>query len=260
VNCEFGPWALIIGGSEGVGAHFARRLAGQGVNLVIAARKPAPLIETATAARALGVEVRTLSLDVTADDAVERLIEGCAGCEIRTLICNAGANHGVAPVLDQPLERSLRMLRLNCETPLRLIHHFGGLMQARGTGGNIILLGSGAGMGGAGGIAVYAAAKAFMHTFAEALWYELRPKNIRVLCLVLGLTDTPAMARAGFHAGGGFTADDPDAVAEAGLAQIGTGPVFVMPSIRGYLDSLRGLPRAELVQTMSRATLALRDA
>ena len=45
----YGPWAVIAGGSEGVGASFARQLAESGLNLVLLARKPGPLEETAAA-------------------------------------------------------------------------------------------------------------------------------------------------------------------------------------------------------------------
>ncbi len=254
----FGPWALIIGGSEGVGARLALRLARQGVHLVLIARKPEPLEETAALARAQGVTVRTLSMDVTATDAAERIALLCADCAIGTLICNAGASHGVGSLLDQPLENALTLMRLNCETPLRLVHHFAGLMKARGQGGNILLLGSGAGRGGGAGIAAYSAAKAYLHTLSEALWYELKPSGIQVLCLILGLTDTPAMARAGMRATSGFSADDPDHVAEVGLSQIAHGPVFVMPGIRPFLDSLQSLPRAQVVEIMSGATSSLK--
>lgn len=55
----YGPWAVIAGGSEGVGAGFADELSKIGINLVLIARKPGPLEETAAKARANGVEVRT---------------------------------------------------------------------------------------------------------------------------------------------------------------------------------------------------------
>jgi short-subunit dehydrogenase len=44
---QYGPWVVIAGGSEGVGASFARKLAAQGLNLVLLARKPEPLEEVA---------------------------------------------------------------------------------------------------------------------------------------------------------------------------------------------------------------------
>ena len=66
----YGPWAVIAGGSEGVGAEFATQLADDGFNLVLLARKEGPLEETAAACRQRGVDVRTLSVDLTSPTAV----------------------------------------------------------------------------------------------------------------------------------------------------------------------------------------------
>ncbi len=62
---KYGPWALVIGGSEGIGASFARKLAERGLNLVLVARKKRELEETAVLIRKLGVQVLTLSTDVS---------------------------------------------------------------------------------------------------------------------------------------------------------------------------------------------------
>ena len=70
---QYGPWVVIAGGSEGVGAAFADELSRAGLNLVLIARKPGPLEETADKVRANGVEVRTLSLDLLADDAMDQI-------------------------------------------------------------------------------------------------------------------------------------------------------------------------------------------
>lgn len=64
----YGPWAVIAGGSEGVGASFARQLADAGLNLVLIARKSGPLEQTAEQVRERGVQVRTLSLDLLAPE------------------------------------------------------------------------------------------------------------------------------------------------------------------------------------------------
>jgi NADP-dependent 3-hydroxy acid dehydrogenase YdfG len=73
VRALYGPWAVIAGGSEGVGAAFARLLADASINLVLAARKPGPLTDTAKACRARGVEIRTVAADLT-EDGVDRII------------------------------------------------------------------------------------------------------------------------------------------------------------------------------------------
>jgi short-subunit dehydrogenase len=64
---NYGPWAVIAGGSEGVGAEFARLLAAAGLKLVLVARKPGPLEDTAQECREHGVEVRTLAVDLAVD-------------------------------------------------------------------------------------------------------------------------------------------------------------------------------------------------
>src|SRR5262245_36522601 len=58
---RYGPWAVIAGGSEGVGAEFAKQLADDGFNLVLIARKPGPLDDTARLCREIGAQVRTLA-------------------------------------------------------------------------------------------------------------------------------------------------------------------------------------------------------
>ncbi|MFA5885469.1 MAG: SDR family NAD(P)-dependent oxidoreductase, partial [Acidimicrobiia bacterium] len=62
---RYGPWALVLGGSEGIGECFAHRIAAEGVNVVLVARRSEPLEATAAAVRAAHrVEVRTVSVDL----------------------------------------------------------------------------------------------------------------------------------------------------------------------------------------------------
>ena len=220
---SFGPWALIAGGSEGVGASFAHQLASRGVNVALVARAAGPLEKTAREIRAgHGVEVRTLALDLTVDEVVECIDALCSDLDVATLICNAGAAHGVDALLDQPVDKALHLVRLNCISPMRLVHHYGRRMLARG-GGNIILIGSGAGTAGGAGVAAYSASKSFVTTLAEGPLVRARTEERPVLGLVLGLTRTPAMERAG-SGRAAYTADDRDVVAATGLEQIGNGP------------------------------------
>ena len=71
-----GPWALLVGGSEGIGEELAGKLAALGINLVLVARKPDVLEQTARKVQNRhGVEVRALSLDASRDDLLERIRE-----------------------------------------------------------------------------------------------------------------------------------------------------------------------------------------
>lgn len=225
---RYGPWAVIAGGSEGVGAEFAFQLAAAGVNLVLIARKPEPLRDTAEQCRALGVQVRELALDLAGRNAVPRIEAATADLEVGLLIYNAGANTHSAEFLDGDPAAFGRVLDLNVRTPLALIHHFGGPMRDRRRGG-VLLAGSLTGYLGSARHTVYGGAKAFTRIFAEGLWVELREYDVHVLELVLGVTRTPAMARAGLNFDiPGLRVSDPADVAREGLERLPHGPVHVI--------------------------------
>src|SRR5690242_3738898 len=89
---RYGPWAVVAGGSGGLGACCADRLAAQGCNLVLIGRKVEPLDAAADRARDAGVDVRALSLDLTAGDATDRVRQVTDDVDVGLLIYNAGAN------------------------------------------------------------------------------------------------------------------------------------------------------------------------
>lgn len=223
----YGPWAVIAGGSEGVGAAFADQLAAAGLNLLLVARKPEPLERTAEACRAYGVEVATLAADLTDPAATDAIIATTAGRTVGLLIYNAGANTCSAEFLDGELADFARVIELNVNAPLRLVQHYGRAMRDR-RGGGILLVGSMAGYLGSVRHTVYGGVKAFGRIFAEGLWLELREHNVHVLELVLGVTRTPAMQRVGLNFDvPGMKVAEPAEVAAEGLAQLPHGPVFV---------------------------------
>jgi short-subunit dehydrogenase len=248
---QYGPWALIAGGSEGVGASFARKLAASGVNLVLAARKPEPLEELAAQVRQSSVTVRTLSLDLTAPDMLERVRAVTDDVEVGMLIYNAGAESRFNDFLDRDLPNNERMIALNAIGPTRLAYHFGAGMRQRRRGG-IILVGSNAAYAGAPRILMYSASKAFSNVFAEGLWYELRPYNVHVLGLMLSVTNTPAMVRLGLKFDvPGFEAAEPDAVAQEGLDHLGVDPIWHASATEEFAQRLRSMPRAEAVKLVA---------
>ncbi|KUI42131.1 short-chain dehydrogenase [Mycobacterium sp. IS-1590] len=224
---RYGPWAVIAGGSEGVGAEFAHQLAGAGVHLVLIARKPEPLEQTAEECRRNRVEVRTLAVDLTSPDALERTAAITGDLEVGLLIYNAGANTCSEHFLDGDLADFQRVIDLNVGTMLALVQHFGRPMRDRRRGG-ILMVGSMAGYLGSERHTVYGAVKAFGRIFAESLWLELREYGVDVLELVLGVTRTPAMERVGLNFDvPGMRVADPADVAREGLAQLANGPVHV---------------------------------
>lgn len=224
---KYGPWAVIAGGSEGVGAEFATQLADEGYNLVLLARKAGPLEETAAAARERGVEVRTLSVDLTAADAVQQITDLTKDVEVGLFIYNAGANSYGSEFVIGDLDKFQTLIDLNITAMLHLTHHYGAAMRERRKGG-IILIGSLSGNLGHAHQSIYSGVKSFSKVFAEALWLELREHDVDVLEYILGVTRTPAMERGGlnFDIPGLVIGEPKDAAAEA-LANIANGPVVV---------------------------------
>jgi len=224
---KYGPWAVIAGGSEGVGAEFALQLAESGINLVLLARKPEALASTAQQCRAHGVDVRTLEVDLVDRTAVEKITAATDDIEVGLLIYNAGANTCSAEFLDAELTDFQAVIDLNITTMMALVAHYGRAMRSRRRGG-IMLVGSMAGYLGSARHTVYGGVKAYGRIFAEGLWLELREYDVDVLELVLGVTRTPAMQRLGlnFDLPGLRVAESAD-VAREGLAHLGNGPVYV---------------------------------
>lgn len=256
---RYGPCALILGGSEGIGAAFAEQLAAEGLDLVLVARRPGPLEASAQALRdAYRVDVRTAIVDLTADDMERRLVDATDGREIGLVVYNAGATHGVPEFLDGTVEERLSLVHLNCVGPVRVAHRFGGAMVRRGRGG-LIFLTSMSGVCGAARTATYSATKAFDLVLAEGLWAEWGPKGVDVLALVAGATRTPAMESSGARIGSEeFPGMDPADVAREGLAAIGAGPTHVAgDDNRGVFDHLRSMPRVDVVAMMSQSVLTL---
>ncbi|HEX5567349.1 MAG TPA: SDR family NAD(P)-dependent oxidoreductase [Streptomyces sp.] len=253
----YGPWAVIAGGSEGVGASFAHRLADAGINLVLVARKPGPLQRTADEARAKGVEVRTIELDLLDPGALASIRAVTDELEVGLLIFNAGANSYGHEFVGCDLDRVQGVIDLNITAQLALTHHFGASMKERRRGG-IMLVGSLSGYMGQAQISVYSAAKAFSRVFAEGLWLELMPYDVHVLELVLGVTRTPAMERAGLRMDlPGLRVAEPDDVAEEGLAHLADGPVWVAGGNLEAAQKRSGFPRAELVRGAHEASRRL---
>lgn len=256
---QYGPYALIAGASEGIGAAFARQLATRGLGLVLVARRPQPLDELADELRSTtDVDVRTAALDLTAPDVDERLAAATDGLDIGLLVYNAGAAHGAADFYDEPVDVALRMVGLNCVGPVVACHRFGGAMRERGRGG-IVLVGSMAGTAGCGRVATYAATKAFDQVLAEGLWKELAPHGVHVVALIAGATDTPALARSGARRDTeGYPPMDPAEVAREGIEHLADGPTwYAGEANRAAAAFFRTAERAQVVELLSAGTDAL---
>ena len=253
---RYGPRALILGGSEGIGASFASQLAAQGFALTLVGRRQAPLEKFAARLRSdHGVDVRILLRDLAApgiENEAEAIIDEK---DYGLVIYNAGAAHGIGLFVEMPASDAFDLVRLNCLAPTAFAHAALRRMRDRGKGG-LLLVSSMSGLVGAGHIAVYGATKSFEIILAEGLHWEMKRHGVDVSCLVAGLTDTPAVARSGAILDGsaGFVAMASDDVAAMGLAALGQGPTCYAVGQQAA-DAIRAAPRDGAIEAMSQATV-----
>jgi short-subunit dehydrogenase len=224
---RYGPWALILGASEGTGRAFARKIAANGVPCILFARRDKPLAALALEIRAeTGVECITASVDLAAPNAFDRILADIGQREVGLFVSNAGADPHGAYFLDRDMSVWLEQIQRNVVTMARCCHYFGGLMRGRRKGG-LLLVNSGACYGGSSFMATYSGTKAFTLCFGESLWAELRRDGVDVLTLIMSVTDTPALREllARNHLPLPSMAAAAEAVAEVGLARLPHGPV-----------------------------------
>jgi len=221
---RYGPYALVAGGSDGLGAAFAGALAGRGLNLVLIARQAQRLTATADRLRqSHGVDVLIMAADLADFDAVEQLITAL-DVPIGLLVYNA-AFAPVGPFETASPEDLALAAAVNVRAPLLLAKLLSGPMIRRGRGG-IVLMSSLAGTQGSPRLATYAATKSFNTTLAEGLWHELKPHGVDVVACVAGAIMTPGYAQAEAVKPAPGTLP-PDVVAEHALLALGHGPVVV---------------------------------
>ncbi len=190
-----GQRALVTGGSMGIGLALARGLADAGAHLTLVARQVAPL-EAAQAelrARAPGVEVATLALDV-GDEARVRaaLAEELAARPIDILVNNAGVSRP-GRFLETDPDEFHRHMRVNFHGPVALVRAVAPHLVARGRG-TIVNVSSVAGVMGVYGYTAYASSKFALQGFSECLRGELAPHGVQVSVVMPPETDTPMLA------------------------------------------------------------------
>ena len=261
---KYGPWAVVAGASDGVGAAFARGLAERGVNVVLIARRQAVLDEVAAEIRSeTSASTRTLAIDLTEPGATAAIAAATSDLEVGFLVYCAGADPNFEPFLANPIEIAEAMVQRNCMVPMQLCHHFAPAMVERGRGG-IVLFGSGAGLAGGANMVAYGASKAFDMVFAEALWAELHDKGVDVLGLILGKTDTPALRQLE-HSRGQIASPDEVPPGAAAVAEViaeafenlGNGPTLMVGDMmRAAEQMLASLTRNQAVELFAAAAAA----
>jgi len=261
MTSKYGPWGVVAGGSDGVGAAFARGMASRGINVVLVARRASVLEASAEEIRArYGVEVRTVPLDLSAPGALSELEHATADLEVGLFVYNAGGDDRSAAFLDKDLSAHLELVRRNCASVLEAAYRFGAPMVARGRGA-VVLVTSGAAWAGGATLAAYGATKAFDLILAEGLWAEWRASGVDVLGLVLGRTDTPSFRRVMDAKGEPYGAvADPVDVAEEALGHLTDGPTWIYGSKNPAGGSPLGtMSRRDAVLAMSGGASASKE-
>jgi uncharacterized protein len=249
----YGPYALVAGGSYGLGAAFAEAIARRGVNVILLARDEGRLRATATRLREThGVDVVAFAADVADYESVKQRL-GELKLPIGLLVYDAAyAPIGLFEEVSE--DQLLRATEVNVRAPLLLAKFLSAPMIERGRGG-IILMSSLAGSQGSPNIAAYAATKSFNAILAEGLWKELKPHGVDVLACMAGAILTPGYqaAESAKPAPGTLEAKD---VAEQTLNALGRGPIFVPGAVNKVARFLlmRLLSRRAAIAIMSQNT------
>jgi short-subunit dehydrogenase len=250
---RYGPWGIVAGASEGLGAEYARQLAGRGLHVVLVARR-LELLETLAAqlTAEYGIRTKCIELDLSHVDAAEQLVRQTMDLEIGLLVYNAALSM-VGPFLEQSMDAHLREIQTNIHSPFKLVYLFAQHFLARGHGG-ILLMSSLSAYQGSAYISTYAATKAFNIVLAEGLWEEWRTRGVDVLACVSGAIKTPNLSASQPEKTGGLgdMTIEPAQVVQEALAVLGKQP-YVIPGRMNRVVSFvmrHFLPRKAAIKFM----------
>lgn len=248
------PTALVTGASAGLGELFARRLAGDGYDLVLVARDAQRLERLAAGLRdGYGRVVEVLPADLASDDGCARVADRLRdeARPVDLLVNNAGFGLGRG-FLRTDLDEEERMLDVLVLAVLRLTRAALPGMVARGHG-EILNVGSMAGFVPRG---TYGAAKAWVISFTETLAHEVRRSGVRVAVVCPGFAHTEFHQRAGIRKEKipAWMWLDPQRVVDEGLADLRRGKVVSVPTLRYRVLAAAGrhLPRRLVSQVSMR--------
>lgn len=228
--------ALVTGASSGIGKEFARILAREGYDLILAARTEAALADLAQELeRAHGTRVAVVPIDLARPDAAETLFKrtGELGLTVDVLVNNAGFSVGGA-FLEAETRSHQDMLELNVVALTALTRLYLPGIVARGSGG-VINLASVGSFFPTPYSAGYCATKAYVLSFSEAIAEELAGTGVTVTALCPGATKTGFASRAGIESSPMFRGRTLDSrgVAEAGYRGFTRGKRVVITGL-GY--------------------------
>jgi short-subunit dehydrogenase len=253
----YGHTALVAGASEGIGAAFSNRLAAEGMDLVLIARRKEPLDQLASSLMKIH-DIHTLPLchDLSEPGSAQDIKNAVQGMEISMLIYNAALSF-IGPFENDSLEHINQIAIANMITPMNMVQLFGKSMLQTGKGA-IILMASLAGFQGSGYLAAYASTKAFNRVLAESLWYEWKNRGVDIMACCAGATATDNYFRTNPGKSSIFAprVQRPEEVVTECLEKLGKKPSFIAGNGNKLASFFmqRILPREMAIRIMGNTT------
>jgi uncharacterized protein len=229
-------FAIVTGGSTGIGFELAKRCLDSGYDVLMAADEP-QILDAAASLRGSGKQVEALEVDLSTIEGVDKLYAAAKGRPVDALLANAGRGLGHG-FLDQDFDRARLVIDTNVTGTVYLIHKIGNDMRQRNAG-KILITGSIAGFIPGSFQAVYNGTKAFLNSFSFALREELKETDVTVTCLMPGATETEFFERADMMDTdvGTTKKDDPADVAKTGFDAMIRGDGDVVAGLKNKIQS-----------------------
>jgi short-subunit dehydrogenase len=233
-------YAVITGGTSGIGYELARRLAQDGYNLVLVARSKEGLIETASGLEnQFGTSVYTIVKDLFIPGAAKEVYTETQqqGFEVEILINDAGQGLW-GKFSETDLDREIDLIHLNVIALISLTKYYLKDMLLRDKG-KILQLASALAKAPSPYMSVYAASKAFVLSFTEAVISEIKDTNVTMTALLPGATDTDFFHKASSQESVTYKETslyDPRMVAEAGYQALMKGDDKISPGLKNKMQ------------------------
>jgi short-subunit dehydrogenase len=249
-NQSKSPYALVAGGSKGIGYGIAEALARRNFNLILIARGMDSLVSAKSKLESLyGVNVEILQLDLSSESSADSIASWCKINNIPLrMLCNVAGLGGENDYLSMPLESLRYMVRINLESAMALTLTLLPLLEMNSPS-YILNVSSMAGFGPIPSKNLYSATKAALLYFSYSLKYQLEEKNISVSCLSPGPVFTkPQIIKTTKENLGWFgmkMALMPEEVGEIAIRKTLKGRMIIVPGTLAKISSvvIRALPK-----------------
>ena len=236
------PLSLVTGASSGIGFELARKLAEVGYDVIVVSYDREKLTHAANAIQSehANAQVEIVQADLSRPDGVQKLYETVQslGRPVEILAANAGVGVWGDFTGETSLDDEIALINLNVTSQVHLIKLFAKDMVSRNTG-DILITSSIAGIMPGPLMAVYAASKAFLRSFGEAIRQELKDRNVNVTVLMPGPTDTDFFDRAEMQESkvAQSAQQDPEEVAESALRALADGSDHVITGLKNKVQA-----------------------